>query len=89
MFFSKIGLVAPVEQEIKLVSPYGVAKFRMIILYIEISDVIHANEHTKHVNCGLHENVLLISFCFMMKRDYLKQKLLIWRQVPSNGFLRC
>ena len=30
----------------------------MIKLYLNISDVIHQNEHTKHANCGSHENFL-------------------------------
>ena len=56
----------------------------MIKLYIEVSDVIHANGHTKYANCTLHVNCwnfLLMSFCFMMKKDHFKQKLLLWPQV--------
>ena len=49
----------------------------MIKLYHDVSDVIHMNEHKKHVNCGLHVifwNFLLMLFCFMMKNDNFKQK---------------
>ena len=35
-----------------------VAKFWTIELYICVSDVIHANEQTKYVNCGSH-----VTFC--------------------------
>ena len=50
----------------------------------------------KYVNYALHVgfwNCLYMSFCFMMKKDHSKQKLLLWPQVPlktnldSNGFL--
>ena len=30
--------------------------------------------------------LLLMSFCFMMKKDHFKQKLLLWRHVPFKGF---
>ena len=30
----------------------------MIILYIDIKDGTHANFHTKHADCGLHEYFL-------------------------------
>ena len=64
---------------------YEVAMFWMIKLYLNEIDVIHANEHTKHANCGLHVNFwifLLMSFCFMMKKkNHFKQKLLLWPQV--------
>ena len=53
-------------------------------LYLDVSDVIHANEHTVCVNCGLHGSFwdfLLMSFCFMMKNNHVKQKLLLWSQV--------
>ena len=33
-----------------------VVKFWVIKLYLDISDVIHANEYAKHANFGLHEN---------------------------------
>ena len=29
---------------------------RTIKLYLSVSDVMHANEQTKYVNCGLHIN---------------------------------
>ena len=54
----------------------------MIKLYLNLSGVIHANKHTKYANCGLHVNFcnfLLMLFCFMMKKDHLKQKLLLLR----------
>ena len=60
----------------------------MIKLYHEVSDVIQANEHKKHANCGLHVN-----FCtflsnaiifFMMKKDHFQQNLLLWPQDPFN-----
>ena len=35
---------------------YEVAKFSMIQLCIDLSDVMHANEHEKYANCGLHVN---------------------------------
>ena len=44
----------------------------MIKLHLDIGDVIHTNEHRKHAK-GLHENFLiflLMSFYFMMKRNY-------------------
>ena len=53
-------------------------------LYLDVSDVIHANEHTVCVNCGLRGSFwdfLLMSFCFMMKNNHVKQKLLLWSQV--------
>ena len=46
----------------------------------------------KHVNCKLHVNFwnfLLMSFCFMMKKDRFKEKLLLWSQVPFKGFNLC
>ena len=57
----------------------------MIKLHLEVSDVTHANEYAKHANCGLHVNFwsfLIISFCFLMKKDHFKEKLLLWPQVP-------
>ena len=64
---------------------YEVAKFRIIKLYLDVSDVTHANEHTKHANCSLYVNLWnfwLMPSCFMMKKDHFKQKLLLWPQVP-------
>ena len=49
------------------------------------SDVIHANEHTEYVNCDLRVNFLkfwLMSFCFVMRKDHFKQKLLLWSKIP-------
>ena len=60
---------------------YEVAKFWVVKLYLDVSDVIHANEHTKNANCDLPVNFwifLLKSFCFMMKKNHFKQKLLFW-----------
>ena len=57
----------------------------MVNLYLDSSDVIHADEHTKYFNCGLPVNFwifLLKSFCFMMKKDHFKEKLLLWPEVP-------
>lgn len=47
-----------------------VAKFWIVKLHLNVSDVIHANEYTEHANDGLHVDfwkLLLMSFCFMMK----------------------
>ena len=51
----------------------------MIKLYLDISDVIHANERTKYAACGMQ-------FCFMMKKDNFKQKLFVWSQVLFKRF---
>ena len=54
---------------------YQVKKFWMIKLYLDLSDVIHANKHTRYANCGLHINVwnfLFMRFCFMVKKDHFK-----------------
>ena len=32
---------------------YEVTKFGLITLCFDVSDLIHANKHTKYVNCGL------------------------------------
>ena len=59
----------------------------MIKLYIDVSDVIHADEHTKHANCRLYVNFwnfLLKPFYFMMKKDHFKQKLLLWPQASCR-----
>ena len=45
---------------------YEVAKFSIIKLYLDVSDVMLANEHAKHAKCGLHvnfSNFLLMPFC--------------------------
>ena len=47
----------------------------MIKLYLDISDIIHINEHTKYPNNGLHVNLwnfLLMTLCFMMKKVHFK-----------------
>ena len=57
----------------------------MIKLYLEVSYVIHANEHTKYADCGLPVNFwifLLMSFWFTLKNDRCKQKLLLWPMFP-------
>ena len=54
-------------------------------LSLDVSDFIHANEHTKRANSGLDVNFwnfLLMPFYFMIKKDSFKQKLLLWAQVP-------
>ena len=59
---------------------YEVAKLRSY----EVCDVIHAHKHTQYANCGLHVSFLkfwLLPFCFMMKKDFTKQKMLVWSQV--------
>ena len=41
-------------------------------MYIDVSDVIQANEHTKYPNCGLPVNFLiflLMSFCFTITKE--------------------
>ena len=57
----------------------------MIKLYLYVSDVIHVNEQTKYVNCGLYVNFWnfsLTSFGFVInKKDHLKQNLLHLLQV--------
>ena len=53
---------------------YEVAKFWMIKLYRDVSDVIDANEDTKYANCDLPVNIsnfFLISFFFMMKKNLI------------------
>ena len=56
----------------------------MVKLHLDVSNVIHVNEHTKH---GLHVNFwnyLLMPFYFMIKKDNVK--LLLWPQIPfKNG----
>ena len=55
-------------------------------LYLDLSDVIHANKHTIYDNCGLHvnfRNFWLMPFYFMLKN------MLLWPQVPfSFEFLK-
>lgn len=69
---------------------YGVAKFWVIKLYLNVSDVIHTSKHKKYANCGLSVNFwgfLLMSFCFVIKNHHLKQNLLLWpiRFLLING----
>ena len=75
---------------------YEVAKFWIIKLFLDVSDVIHAKEHKKHANRGLYVkfflleffwNFLLMQFSFMMKKDNFKQKLLLYPQVPYKRLL--
>ena len=66
---------------------YKVAKFWMIKLYLNISVVIQTNQHTKHANCDLNVNFwdfLLMSFCFLVKKDHFKQEsfYVVCLQVP-------
>ena len=61
--------------------------FWMIKFCLDVSDVIHANEHTEFANSGLHTNFWklgLTPFCFVIRKDCFKQKLLLWLHVPSN-----
>ena len=51
---------------------YEIAKFWRNKLYLNLNDVMLANEHTIYAKCGLHlnfRNFLLILFCFAMKKD--------------------
>ena len=51
------------------------AKFLMNRLYLDVSDVMHANEDAIYGNCGLHinfRNFLLLTFCFTIKMDHFK-----------------
>ena len=64
---------------------YEVAKLTK--LYLDVSDIIHKNEHTKYAKCGLPVNFwifLLMSFSFMTKKDHFKQNLLLWLRVLFN-----
>ena len=59
----------------------------MIKLYLDISDETCMNERTKHTNCGLHVNfwnILLMLFCFMMKKDCFKHKFYSDLRSPLN-----
>ena len=64
--------------------------------FATFNDVIRLNEHTSFANFGFHINFwnfLLISFCFVMKKDSFKQKLLLWpefsikKMSEKRGFL--
>ena len=70
---------------------YEVSKFWMINLYLNVSDIMHANEHKKHANCGLHVNFwnfLLMLFCFMTKKDHFKDHLKNHLRSPLRKKLR-
>ena len=61
---------------VHFIRTYEFAKFWMIKLYLDISGIIHLNEHTKYVNSSLHINFwIFLSFCFIMKKDHFRQKL--------------
>ena len=67
-----------------------VKKFWMIKLYLEVSDVIHANKHRKYANCILHVNFrrfLLMRLSFMIKKGHFKLKFVLWPQVLFNFFM--
>ena len=62
-----------------------VKKLWMIKLYLDVCDFIHVNKHRNYANWGLYlkvSNILLMSFCFMVKKDLFKPKLLLWPQIP-------
>ena len=46
-----------------------VAKFLMIKLYLQVSDVMHTNEQTEYVNCGLHANFWIFFVNFILFYD--------------------
>ena len=53
-------------------------------LYLDFSDVIHANRHTIYANCGLHVN-----FCNFWFMPFMMKNMLLWPQVPfSFEFLK-
>ena len=67
-----------------------VKKFLMIKLYLEVSDVIHANKHRKYANCILHVNFrrfLLMRLSFMIKKGHFKLKFVLWPQVLFDFFM--
>ena len=67
-----------------------VKKFWMIKLYLEVSDVIHANKHRKYANCVLHVNFrrfLLMRLSFMIKKGHFKLKFVLWPQVLFSFFM--
>ena len=62
----------------------------MIKLVFDISDVVHANGHTQNANCGLYvkfRKFWLIPFCFIMRKDHLKKKLLLWPEVAFKEII--
>ena len=66
---------------------YEVAKSWTIKLYLCVSDII-TGINKQNVNCGLHVNFwnfFKMSFCFMMKKDHFKPKMLLWPQVPFKS----
>ena len=62
---------------------YEVAKFWMMKLYLDVSDIIHVKKHTKYANCGLPANfwIFLFVILFYTEKDHFKQKLLPLFQV--------
>ena len=67
---------------------YEVAEFWIIKLCLDVNDVTHANKHTAHAQCSLHVNFwnfLLIPFFFMINKDHVKQRLLLWPHVPFKS----
>ena len=64
---------------------YEVAKFWMIKLCLDVSDVIHKNKHTLYV-CLTYKlsEVWLMQYCFMMRKNHFKNKLFLWSQVPRS-----
>ena len=68
---------------------YKVAKFWIIKLYLNVSEVVHVNEHKKH-NCGLHGNFwrfLLMLFCFMKKKIILSKSCYFGLRFPLTYFI--
>ena len=52
-------------------------KFWMVKLYLDVSDVIQANEHAKYAHCGLPVNFWIFFdyvILFYDKKDHFKQK---------------
>ena len=61
----------------------------MIKLYLDVSEVIHASVDIKYANCKLPVNFqifLLMTFCFMMKKNNFQQKMILWAQFPFKDF---
>ena len=68
---------------------YEVAKFLMNTLYLNVTDIMHANEYAIYANSGLHVNLwdfFLVPFCFKMKKDHFKKRFLLWPQVLFKYF---
>ena len=58
---------------------YEFAKFWIIKLYLDISDVIHGNEHTKYENCSLHT-------CGLQTLDFFVDTILFFEE---KGWFSC